>query len=251
MDLINILIITLSLLPFLVMRMTKKFILFAIIALFAIFLHGIFLFGYQILYFLLIIYIVCTIAELVSLKTRFNCFGVKYSYNLNHSFFIKMNLLGVYPIEISFAWVILKYISFNTAFLISQAFLPSPIFVIFLTPLILVSQDLIIDPVAVNVAKMWEWEKGTKYFGIPWQNFLGWYLVGFISSLIFSFVDTGRVVSFSYLFILPVLFYALLLQNVNLILKLDKTKTILGLLPGIFWTFLGTVSLVVLYFRQS
>src|SRR3989344_6716098 len=116
MDLISILISLLSLVPFAVLRLTKKYFYFSLFALIAVTFHGLYLFGPQILFLLIVIYVVSTIAELISLKTPLNVFGVKYQYNLNHSYFSsKINLLGVYPIEISFTWVILKYISFNIA----------------------------------------------------------------------------------------------------------------------------------------
>ena len=252
MDPISILVIDLSLLPFLVIQLTKKFIFFTTFSLFAIFLHGIYLFGPQIIYFLLIIYLISTVIELISLKTSLNFFGIKYSYSLNHPFFSSgIALMGVYPLEVSLSWVILKYISFTIALLISQAFSISHFWIIFLSPLILLSQDLIIDPVAVNKTKLWKWEKGSAYFGIPVQNFIGWYLVGFISSLIFSFIDTGRTVTFHPLYILPVIFYAMIIRNMALIFRIDKVKAFFGSLPAVIWTILGIGSLIILYLKQG
>ncbi|MBX3276691.1 MAG: carotenoid biosynthesis protein [Acidobacteria bacterium] len=43
--------------------------------------------------------------------------------------------------------------------------------------------DLIIDPLAANQLGYWVWEQDGVYYGIPWRNFLGWFVV---SAVIFS-----------------------------------------------------------------
>ncbi|MEK7141067.1 MAG: carotenoid biosynthesis protein [Patescibacteria group bacterium] len=143
--------------------------------------------------FLLITFSVSTVAELISLKTPIGIFGAKYKYDTNHRFFSSRILfLGVYPLEISLAWVILKYLSFCLAIPIAEAFGLPYYAVIFGTPLILVSLDLILDPVAVNIKKYWTWEKGSAYFGIPLRNFLGWYAVGLVGTFCSVFLVTRR-----------------------------------------------------------
>lgn len=44
----------------------------------------------------------------------------------------------------------------------------------------LVAIDLVIDPVAVYPMKIWIWEDPGHYYGIPFENFLGWFMVGFV-----------------------------------------------------------------------
>ena len=250
MDLFVATIIIFSLLPFLVIRNTKSYFLFAVLSLLAILINGIYIFDFSIIYFLLLTYIISTVAELISLKTRFNCFGVKYSYALGHRMFTsKINILDVYPLEISLTWVILKYISFNMALIIILAFSIPYYFLIFLTPLILVSIDLVIDPIAVNLVKMWKWEKGSGYFGIPVQNFLGWFLVGLASTYAFSFIGVNRQITPNILFALPIIFYFLILRYFRLLFKIDKMKAILGALPAIFWTLLSTIGLFTLLLK--
>lgn len=250
MDIYAVSIALFSLLPLLILRLTGKFILFAIFAIVSIVMHGTYFFGSQFIYLIFLTYIISTIAELVSLKTFVNCFGVKYRYNLKHSFFSsRIFLLGVYPLEISLAWVMLKYISFDLAMLIAQAFSLPLLVTIMLIPLILVSLDFILDPVAVNKAKLWRWEKGSRYFGIPLRNFLGWYIVGLVASVLYLFIDHGRTVTFHILHIFPIIFYASILQRVPQLLKLDRTMAMLGSLPAFLWTILGIVSLVILFLR--
>ncbi|KKQ24710.1 MAG: hypothetical protein US62_C0037G0006 [Candidatus Woesebacteria bacterium GW2011_GWA1_37_8] len=250
MDIFISAIVIFSLLPFLVIRNTKSYFLFTVLSIFAIIIHGIYLFGPSIIYLILATYITSTAAELVSLKTRFNCFGIKYSYALGHRMFTsKVNILGVYPLEISLTWVILKYISFNMALIIILAFSIPYYFLIILTPLILVSIDLVIDPIAVNIAKMWKWEKGSGYFGIPGQNFLGWFLVGLASTYAFSFIGVDRQITPNILFVLPIIFYFLILSYFRLLFRIDKVKAILGALPAIFWTLLSTIGLFTLLLK--
>jgi putative membrane protein len=45
---------------------------------------------------------------------------------------------------------------------------------------IMVGWDVCLDPGSSTVAKLWIWEKGGGYFGVPLTNFLGWYLTVFL-----------------------------------------------------------------------
>jgi uncharacterized membrane protein len=51
----------------------------------------------------------------------------------------------------------------------------------FVTPLIaafiMVMWDLGMDPMSSTVQQVWVWHYGGGYFGVPYTNFLGWYLV--------------------------------------------------------------------------
>ena len=42
------------------------------------------------------------------------------------------------------------------------------------------SIDLLIDPLAANALGYWKWESGGPFYGIPWSNFLGWFVVSLI-----------------------------------------------------------------------
>ncbi len=246
-----VLVIVSSCLPFLVFLRYKRFILFEIFALAAITFHGTYLFGAQVLYLLLLTYIISTAAELVSLKTPFSCFGIRYRYALSHKFFSsKINILGVYPLEISFAWVILKYISFALGLLISTAFSLPKVIEVMLIPLVLVSLDFIIDPVCVHTKKLWVWEKGSRYFGIPLRNFLGWYVVGLLASVLFHITGKSSDISFSYFYIPLILVYASFLSDVPTLYKKNKRMSIAGAAPAVIWVVLSAVSLFVLWQRQ-
>lgn len=250
MDLLTIVILLFAAAAQLVYTITGKFIYFAWIALVAILMQGTYFFGPTILYLLLLTYIVSTTAELLSLKTPLYCFGVKYWYDLKHSFFAsKIFLLGVYPLEVSIAWVILKYASFVVALLISAAFSLSWPVTAALTPLILVSLDFIIDPIAVRTSKLWRWQRGSKYFGIPIQNFIGWYVVGLVSTLLFGLAYRHQPITFHVLHLLPLVLYATFLGKIPQLMKLHKLFGFIGSLPAVIWTLLGIISLFILYLR--
>lgn len=40
--------------------------------------------------------------------------------------------------------------------------------------------DLVIDPLAAGPLEYWVWAEGGSYFGIPWTNFLGWFIVSLV-----------------------------------------------------------------------
>ena len=43
--------------------------------------------------------------------------------------------------------------------------------------------DLVIDPLAAGPLHYWQWQTGGPYYGIPWSNFAGWFVV---SAVIFA-----------------------------------------------------------------
>ena len=61
---------------------------------------------------------------------------------------------------------------------------------VFLVPLIatfiMVMWDVVMDPIAATVNKVWIWEDGGSYFNVPISNYLGWFLVVYIFLQIFS-----------------------------------------------------------------
>lgn len=57
-----------------------------------------------------------------------------------------------------------------------------------LSALVVLAIDLVMEPLQV-AAGNWRWLEGGRYFGIPAGNFLGWFLVAFISILIFAILQ--------------------------------------------------------------
>ncbi len=76
-----------------------------------------------------------------------------------------------------------------------------------------VAIDFFMDPIAVKSGS-WQWLEGGPYFGIPWGNFLGWFLVAVIVSgifRIFEYFFPKKEEKFNKsIFIIPVLGYGIM-----------------------------------------
>lgn len=89
--------------------------------------------------------------------------------------------LGTVPIMIMPAYFGVCYLSWVIAHVLLDKFdrqIDSR--VIFAIPVIasfiMVMWDMSIDPVSSTVKHEWIWQDGGSYFGVPFSNFLGWYL---------------------------------------------------------------------------
>ncbi|MDF2596671.1 MAG: hypothetical protein K0R69_3012, partial [Clostridia bacterium] len=51
---------------------------------------------------------------------------------------------------------------------------------------IMVMWDVVMDPVAATINKVWIWEDGGSYFNVPISNYLGWFFVVYVFLQIFS-----------------------------------------------------------------
>jgi len=114
--------------------------------------------------------------------------GVKYGWVFGAYHYEKdfgVQAFGV-PLTIGFAWVMVIFTSmavfkslltlpFSFARMISYAIV---------TSMLAVCMDLIIDPVAFVAKEYWIWEDSGPYYGIPNQNFIGWFSVSFGIQLI-------------------------------------------------------------------
>jgi uncharacterized membrane protein len=89
--------------------------------------------------------------------------------------------LGLVPYLIPVAWFMMSYPSF----VIADRLVPSQwkrwqriLAVAAVGGLVMTAWDLIMDPLMVAGGN-WVWDKGGAYFGIPLQNFWGWWLTIF------------------------------------------------------------------------
>ena len=57
---------------------------------------------------------------------------------------------------------------------------------------VVVAWDFASDPVWATINRLWIWQKGGAYFGVPLTNFLGWYLVVYIIYQLFAIYLRGR-----------------------------------------------------------
>ena len=56
----------------------------------------------------------------------------------------------------------------------------------FIAAFVMVLWDLSLDPSAATDGKWWIWHDGGGFFGVPLQNYLGWYLTVFVFMQLFA-----------------------------------------------------------------
>lgn len=105
--------------------------------------------------------------------------------------------LGYVPLMIGPAYLGVGYLSWVLAtVLVGDVKRGADAMQTFVTPLIgafiMVLWDLSMDPSASTLGQWWIWEQGGGFFGVPLQNFLGWYLTVFTFMLVFALYLRAR-----------------------------------------------------------
>lgn len=104
------------------------------------------------------------------------------SYDYTASF--APNLFGV-PIAIGFAWLMVM----ATTHVLARWIVPAGgILYAVVGAIGAVIIDLIIDPVAFLLKEYWIWQDTGIYYGIPWTNFTGWFIVAFVLHLLIDWL---------------------------------------------------------------
>lgn len=89
---------------------------------------------------------------------------------------LRPQLLGV-PVAIGFAWMsLVAFASDFTARLRLRPWRAAA-----LAALLTTATDLVIDPLAANRLGYWTWAHGGVYYGIPFTNFVGWFLTALLA----------------------------------------------------------------------
>ncbi|MCW8931146.1 MAG: carotenoid biosynthesis protein [Gammaproteobacteria bacterium] len=81
-------------------------------------------------------------------------------------------LPGQVPLGIVLSWASIFFALFNTLKMLKAPYWLAP----FIGGLIAVGLDLITDPAFVSLG-FWVWENPVGWFGIPWFNYMGWFLI--------------------------------------------------------------------------
>lgn len=81
-------------------------------------------------------------------------------------------VLGV-PVVMSAAWMVL--VAYVKGMLLHHRL--SAGLEILIASVWMTAIDLVIDPVAAGPLRYWQWETAGPYYGIPWSNFAGWFVV--------------------------------------------------------------------------
>jgi putative membrane protein len=101
-------------------------------------------------------------------------FGVPYG-GYEYTSVLGPKFLGV-PLVLTTAWLVLvAYVQHWTGALKLPKLARPVVSAIWMTVI-----DLLIDPLAAGPLGYWTWAEGGAYFGIPWTNFLGWFVTSLV-----------------------------------------------------------------------
>lgn len=153
--------------------------------------HGALFYRLQgILIFFSICLVVGTAFEAMGVATGFP-FGRYYFTDLMGPKFFQV------PILIGLAYIGMGYLSWTLGrVLLGNMSAPLAGARMVVLPLIagaiMVAWDLANDPVWANINRLWIWQHGGAYFGVPLTNFFGWYLVVYVIYQLFAIYLHGR-----------------------------------------------------------
>ncbi len=114
-----------------------------------------------------------------------------YTYRLGPLF------MGLTPYLIPVTWFMMLYPSYVMSRIITRRLMVkhailNTLVIASIGGLIMTSWDLVLDPVMVK-QEHWVWEVFGGYFGIPIQNFLGWWFTSFTILIIFEWFDSRNL----------------------------------------------------------
>ncbi len=178
-----------------------------------LFTHSIMLFGlgHSIL-FLLLSFAVSFIFEILGIKTGIT-FGGFFHYDSNNN----GPIIWKVPVFIIITWYVLIYMSFNyvihvigfnNVYYLGSSF-SGIILISFFSGLLIMFQDLVLDPIGVD-EKRWFWKNPGSYYGVPYLNFLWWFLCCFIVSAVFLFILNSEPLHFRQVNKIPLILFSIL-----------------------------------------
>ncbi len=154
--------------------------------------HGIPRYGWRdFSVFALLTFVISFAYETLSIYTGFP-FG---NYHYTDTLGLK---IGVVPLLIMPAYFGMGYLSWTIAQVLLDRTRAQPfstvdaIAVSVVASFVMVMWDLCFDPIRSTVRQLWIWHDGGAYFGVPLQNFAGWYLCVLTSFVAFALFGGGR-----------------------------------------------------------
>jgi uncharacterized membrane protein len=132
-----------------------------------------------------------------TVSLAFESFGVATGLvygDYHYTSWLGPKFLGLVPYLIAAAWFMMVYPSYR----IAASLTPSTsrlwlwrLELASLGALIMTAWDLVMDPVMV-AGEHWVWEVEGAYFGIPLQNFWGWWLTAFVTFMLFTWLSRAE-----------------------------------------------------------
>ena len=143
-----------------------------------------------------------------------------FPYGLYHYIYSAMEgelIVAGVPFWDSLSYVFLAYTSYELAMFLKLRF-PS-----LMAPLLMVAMDIVIDPLATRgnqwfLGEMFYYPEGGFYFGVPYSNFMGWFVVAACILNLYIFLEkrlpARPLPSWKKQFIAgPIFYYSILLFN--------------------------------------
>lgn len=118
----------------------------------------------------------------------FEALSIQTGFPFGHYYYDKLigpRLFQV-PLIIMFAYFSMAYLSWTLSQILLK-FKNRTFIVPFVATFIMVMWDLCMDPLSSTVASLWVWPSGGAYYGVPHQNYFGWFLCVYTIFQLFAF----------------------------------------------------------------
>src|SRR5260221_2086888 len=206
-----------------------------------VFVHGSLHYRFRdVLVFAAITLVVSNIFENLSILTGFPFGHYYYTDGLGPKLFLVPILIGPAYIGTGYlSWMLARVILGGT-----EQRLPG--YSIFTVPVLasflMVSWDLSFDPIASTINHNWIWEQGGNYFGVPFSNFMGWFLTVFVFFQLFALYLHGRQNAYAQVqpvsreyWMQAVVFYSVTALGITLHIMTQTTNAIIADATGVLW----------------
>ena len=181
-------------------------------------LHGASIYGWRgSLFFIVVCLCVSNLLENVSILTGFPFGWYHYSAGLGPKIFLVPMVIGPAYFGVGYlSWTLARAIlGDKDASLSGARRFTVPVIASF----IMVGWDLTIDPSQSTIQGNWLWHHGGSFFGVPLQNFLGWYFTVYVFFQLFAlYVRHVHPVKRSSATNRPIAFAAPLLAYISILL---------------------------------
>jgi uncharacterized membrane protein len=194
----------------------------------------------DVLVFVAITLVVSNIFENMSILTGFPFGHYYYTDGLGPKLFLVPILIGPAYLGTGYlSWMLARVILGAT-----EQRLPG--YSIFTVPVlasfIMLAWDLSFDPIASTINHNWIWQQGGNYFGVPFSNFMGWFLTVFVFFQLFALYLRGRqnafgqaqAVSRGY-WLQAVVFYGVIALSTPLNMLTQTTNATIADAAGVLW----------------
>lgn len=147
--------------------------------------HGKLRYGWKnILFFIISCLVISNIYENVGVMTGFPFGPYYYTGNLGPKIFLVPVSIGIaYCATGYLSWILAHVLLGNITSSLSKA---NVFFIPLISSFIMVSWDLSFDPSSSTIDNDWIWGKGGGYYGVPFSNFIGWFLCVFTFYQVFA-----------------------------------------------------------------